>query len=79
MITYVRWFPQQLVIDGIAIAPAFVLAELEQRRRDEKGRQQVELQAWEDEGGSPAPRAAGYQHASDESGPSTLSPVGSRR
>jgi len=54
--TYKRWFPPNVVGDGAAVAPAFVLAAINRSWRDEKRRQQTELRTWESEGGSPAPR-----------------------
>jgi hypothetical protein len=53
--TYRRWFPPGLVIDGIAIAPAFVLAVRNRCWQDEKRQAQAELRTWESEGGNPAP------------------------
>jgi len=55
MSTYKRWFPSRLVVEGVAIAPGVLLA-TNHRKRDEKQQQQLELRAWEAEGGNPAPR-----------------------
>ena len=55
--TYRRWFPPCLVIDGVAIAPAFVLAARNRCWRDEKRQDPAELRTWESEGGNPAPRS----------------------
>jgi hypothetical protein len=52
---YKRWFPPDVVGDGTAIAPAFVLAVINRRRRDEKRQQQTQLRAWESEGGPVGP------------------------
>jgi hypothetical protein len=54
--TYKRWFPPNVIGDDTAGAPAFVLAAINRRLRDEKRQQQAELRAWESEGGNPAPR-----------------------
>jgi hypothetical protein len=59
--TYKRWFPPCVVIDGTAIAPAFVLAASNHHWQDEKRQEQAELRAWEGEGGSPAARSVAVQ------------------
>lgn len=57
---YKRWLPP-LVVDGTTMPPGFVLAWCNRRRQDEKGREQIELQAWEGEGGNPASRNVALQ------------------
>ena len=59
--SYKRWFPPGLVIDGTAIAPAFVLAASDRCRLDDKHQEQTELRVWESDGGNPAPRSVGVQ------------------
>jgi hypothetical protein len=51
MYPYRRWFPRVLVIDGITIAPAFVLAG-SKHRQDEQRREQFALHTWESEAGN---------------------------
>jgi hypothetical protein len=53
MFSYRRWFPRVLVIDGITIAPAFVLGGY-RHPQHQKRHEQFALQAWESEGGNPA-------------------------
>ena len=60
MSTYRRWYPPLLLVDGVAIAPAAMLA-ANHWKRDEKHQQQLELRAWEGEGGNPASRTAAVQ------------------
>jgi hypothetical protein len=60
MSIYKRWFPPLVLVDGVAIAPAILLA-TEHRKRDEKHQQRLDLRAWEGEGGNPAPRTPAVQ------------------
>jgi hypothetical protein len=53
---YSAWFPPCLVIDGTAIAPAFVLAVRNRCWQDENRQDQADLRTWESEGGNRAPR-----------------------
>lgn len=62
MFTYKRRIPPLLIIDGTTIAPAFVLAG-RTRRRDQKRQEQIDLHAWESEGGNPALRNAPMQRS----------------
>ena len=59
--TYQRWFPPNVVGDGTAVAPAFVLAVSNSCWREEKRQEQTELRAWESEGGNPEPRSVTVQ------------------
>jgi hypothetical protein len=68
MSTYKRWFPPLRLVDGVAIAPAVLLA-TNHRKREEKNQQQLELRSWEDEGGNPAPPTAVVQSTLSEGAP----------
>ncbi len=68
MSTYKRWLPPLRLVDGVAIAPAVLLA-TNHRKRDEKNQQQLELRAWEAEGGNPAPPTAAVQSTLSEEAP----------
>ena len=60
MSVYKRLYPPLLLVDGVAIAPAVLMA-ANYRKREAKHQQQFELRAWEGEGGKAAPRTAAVQ------------------